>query len=228
MNANSSCSPEIIDKSQKHHTRVIVWSAHIYPLYVLCNKSTLPMFLTTDIYFSPPTFLSLPPTFSPCFILCSTLAFLSGKHCAGQAQPDSACRPGDCVAPLTKCICPLPNDSSATGRLKGGKERGRGSGEEAPVSLSHWTAELRKYIQSFQSKCEWYWKTSTEVVQALCGQLYIKSEDTARSCNFFCPFHILLYWMSFPIYFLNNSLSMSHTHTHALANELPCSIAFGH
>ncbi|CAB1436388.1 unnamed protein product [Pleuronectes platessa] len=40
-----------------------------------------------------------------------------GQNCAHPAQPDS-----DCVATLTKCICPHPNDSSSTGRREGRKE----------------------------------------------------------------------------------------------------------
>lgn len=202
MDANSSCSPQIIDKANhKSTTQESQFGPHksilLRPLRFFFS---LPMSPTTDAYSSPSTFLYPSPCLSPCFMLLfypvrTTLC----RSSSATLKPRSAWRPGDRVAPLTKCIFPLPNDSSATGRLEGRKdETGGGSGEEAPVSLLHWTS-MGKYW-----KTKWYRPFE---------DLYIL--NLKELWAFFLLFQALGYWISFPISFLETlpfCLSLTLTH----------------
>lgn len=68
------------------------------------------------------------------------------QQCAGSAQSNWAWRPGDGLDTLTKCICPLPNDTSSTGRLKGRKyEKWGESSKATSVSVLHQTGSLVMY-----------------------------------------------------------------------------------
>lgn len=141
-------------KSQTCHTIIIVWPTHIYPsrsfagFFLLIINVPRHSYPFLSFHFSIP--VSLPFTlfhslFCPCFpvrpiVWRSSSAILSLKA-------------RELCGPVTKCLFPLPNDSSTTGRSKGKKDqKGRGSGEGAPVSLLHWTVDLGKHVQSFLQK----------------------------------------------------------------------------
>lgn len=118
----------------------------------LCLCIFLPhhlLFLTTKICFwcsTLPFAASLP--FATLNNLFYPLSFPPQRHCAGRDQPDSPWRPGDHVVPLTKSICSLSNDSSATERPKGEKMRRKEEVEKRHLYIWYSGQEILESIHS--------------------------------------------------------------------------------